>query len=301
MKLLLSFFIIVSLVDANLRPLIYKDGQSLDLPISAWNDYEYMNGEKLVQYYEVQGAEKIGLVYFQNFMTSEEVDDAISLCDKRNGWTKSPSRDESDGPSTSLKRTRTSYSCPLIWPLLYLPKMDILRESGKLTKNIEDEITFSWRLQQRVSHLLNSEETFIEPLQIVRYESGQFYRKHHDHGAYYGVKTEKRPQTLLVFLSSMPEGDGGGHTAFPDLGFKILPRKGDAILWNNVDLESEELIPEAVHEAVAPNGDVQKYAMNVWITQEPIQNINAAAYRTKTVATNGESDNDNCGAVDDKN
>jgi len=38
-----------------------------------------------------------------------------------------------------------------------------------------------------------------------------------------------------VYLTTMPAADGGGHTVFPALDIAVLPRKGDAILWNNND------------------------------------------------------------------
>jgi hypothetical protein len=86
-----------------------------------------------------------------------------------------------------------------------------------------------------------------------------------------------------VYLTTMPAADGGGHTAFPALDIAVLPRKGDAILWNNND--EDGIIDEAVHEARAPlrgdNGGARKYVMNVWVNQEPIHRVDAAAYRTR--------------------
>jgi hypothetical protein len=93
--------------------------------------------------------------------------------------------------------------------------------------------------------------SYVEPLQLVRYTVS--------HGEYYQIKyitimgggtglqkpksyiqkaiyiSESRPYTILLFLNSVPEADKGGHTSFPYLKTKILPRLGDAILWSNVD------------------------------------------------------------------
>jgi hypothetical protein len=70
----------------------------------------------------------------------------------------------------------------------------------------------------------------------------------------------------------------------PSSDISVLPRKGDAILWNNED-EEHRVLEAAVHEAVAPVGasagaSVLKYAMNVWVNKSPIAKINAEAYRT---------------------
>ena len=47
---------------------------------------------------------------------------------------------------------------------------------------------------------------------------------------------------------------------------------------------TDGIIDEAVHEAHAPlqgdDGVARKYSMNVWVNQEPIHRVNAAAYRT---------------------
>ena len=48
------------------------------------------------------------------------------------------------------------------------------------------------------------------------------------------VTGEQRSHTLLVFMSDIPEEDGGGHLHFPELGLRILPRAGDAVLWPNL-------------------------------------------------------------------
>lgn len=222
----------------------------------------------------------IGLKYVNKFLSEDAIQKLISFCDDRSGWTASPQNYGGDG--TIVKASRTSSSCPIILPLLYLPKLDLLRKSGRLTEAIEEEITFSWSLMQRIADFLEVDVGRIEPLQLIRYTPGQFYRQHHDHGSYYGVQTEQRPITFLLFLSSMPSSDGGGHTRFGELDIAVLPRAGDGIIWSNEDNEGN-ILTEAVHEAVPPKdgGNFIKFAMNVWIAEEPImKNIDAASYRT---------------------
>lgn len=138
-------------------------------------------------------------------------------------------------------------------------------------------------------------EEYIEPFQLVRYQPGEFYREHHDHGSYYGVNTEQRPWTLLVFLSDLPplssstNERNGGYTYFRKLdedggGVAVVPRSGDGVLWRNEDKETGELLMDAIHEAVPPEdgGNIVKYAMNVWIAKKKIrENMDVSAYRTK--------------------
>lgn len=232
----------------------------------------------LIQVSSYEVGREIGFRYVSNMLTHAECDKLVSTCDNRNGWTRSPQRMADDTGTTQENGARTSSSCPMIWPLFYLPMLEKIRAANKLTPAIEDELMFVWDLTKRISTLFNVEEPHVEPLQVLRYYPGEFYRTHHDHGQYYGVETERRLHTLLIFLSDVPEKDGGGHTAFPLLGLKVLPKKGDAILWTNVNADgaAEEL---ALHEAIAANSSV-KYACNIWIAEKPYQKVDSSAYRT---------------------
>jgi len=237
----------------------------------------------------IPGGESISLRYVQDLITPEIASKLIEACDKRSGWTSSP---QSVAGSATVKATRTSRSCPLIWPQLYLPLLDDPSKSSKLAP-VKDEIDLTWHLTQRIASFLNVGEEYIEPFQLVRYQPGEFYKEHHDHGSYYGVSTEQRPLTLLIFLSDLPsssEVDNGGYTKFralggdgdDGLGIAVVPRQGDGVLWKNED-ENGTLLMDAVHEAIPPKdgGDVIKYAMNVWIAGKKIkENLDVSSYRT---------------------
>jgi hypothetical protein len=181
---------------------------------------------------------------------------------------------------------------------MYLPLLnDPAYKSRIEASGLKDEIDLTWRLTQRVSQLLDVGEEFVEPFQLVRYQPGEFYKEHHDHGSYYGVNTEQRPLTLLVFLSDLPssnnqkEANSGGYTKFRALGDKtdsagvsVVPRMGDGVLWKNED-DNGNLLMDAIHEAIPPEDNEEgiiKYAMNVWIAKKPIKdNLDVSAYRTR--------------------
>lgn len=230
----------------------------------------------------IKEGEKVNLKYVKSFLSENETSSVMNFCNQRNGWT--ASRQNKDGDGNQVGVARTSNSCPLLWPLLYLPKIQQLKAANRLTPELEHELYFTWDLMQRIADYLQAPVENIEPLQLVRYTPGQFYKQHHDHGGYYGASSEQRPITMLLFLSTMPESDGGGHTLFSNLDLAVLPRKGDGIIWSNVD-DNGELLVDALHEAVPPKGNagnVVKYAMNVWVSDKPIMgNIDASAYRTQ--------------------
>ena len=256
----------------------------------------------------IPDGEAIGLRYVQNLVSPTLASKLIDACDQRSGWTSSKQSSSDGSASTVQKAKRTSQSCPLIWPQVYLPMLHDPRLAS-----VKEEITLAWHLTQRIGQFLNVREEYIEPFQLIKYGPGEFYKEHHDHGSYYGATTEQRPVTLLVFLSDLPppppsssssslegSGDNGGYTKFRALGgdemhgpgISVVPRLGDGVLWNNED-ENGQLLLDAIHEAIPPknnnnngaDGDanpaVIKYAMNVWIANKKIQeNLDVSAYRT---------------------
>jgi hypothetical protein len=68
----------------------------------------------------------------------------------------------------------------------------------------------------------------------VQYVKGQYYVKHHDTSMQYDkMPCGHRIYTLFVYFSDVEEGRGG-ETSFPNLGIKVRPKKGAAVLWANV-------------------------------------------------------------------
>ena len=257
--------------------------QSYEPPASKTsNDDKDLEKGRDISTATIKEGEKVNLKYVKSFLSEKETSSVINFCNQRNGWT--ASRQNKDGDGNQVGVARTSNSCPLLWPLLYLPKIQQLKAANRLTPELEHELYFTWELMQRIADYLQVPVENIEPLQLVRYTPGQFYKQHHDHGEYYGASSEQRPITMLLFLSTMPESDGGGHTLFSNLDVAVLPRQGDGIIWSNVD-DSGEVLLDALHEAVPPKGNtgnVIKYAMNVWVSDKPIMgNIDASAYRTQ--------------------
>ena len=270
---------------------IIRNGKTEIVPSTNFIQISILNNKFTPTVTNITGGESINLKYVKSFLSKDEVHKLISICDKRSGWQTSPQNMGGDGNIKVNTKKRTSSSCPIIWPLLYLPKLKMYKESGRLTSSVEDEINFSWSITQRIASLLNIKEEYIEPLQLIRYHKGQFYRQHHDHGLYYGTSTsEQRPLTFLIFLSSMKNNGMGGQTKFNNLNIEIIPNIGDGVIWSNVDNDNKILL-DAIHEAIPPTNDnsddgddddgIIKYAMNVWITDKPVMdNIDSSIYRT---------------------
>ena len=114
----------------------------------------------------------------------------------------------------------------------------------------------------------------IEPLQLVRYQPTETFLPHHDYhepkadgslGS--SVQGEQRAFTVLL-LGSTLRPEEGGATRFPHLGLQVSPRRGDAIVWANVDGDGQPN-PRSLHEGQPPVGDdVEKIAVNVWVADK---------------------------------
>eukprot|EP00928_Gymnodinium_smaydae_P036643 TRINITY_DN25588_c0_g2_i1.p1 TRINITY_DN25588_c0_g2~~TRINITY_DN25588_c0_g2_i1.p1 ORF type:complete len:275 (+),score=35.55 TRINITY_DN25588_c0_g2_i1:96-920(+) len=72
-------------------------------------------------------------------------------------------------------------------------------------------------------------EKEIMQFQLVRYAAGGGFSFHHDQ------TDEPMAATIMAYLTdSGPGGEGlGGETSFPDVNVKVIPRKGDVLLWSS--------------------------------------------------------------------
>uniref|UniRef100_A0A7S3V452 Fe2OG dioxygenase domain-containing protein n=1 Tax=Chaetoceros debilis TaxID=122233 RepID=A0A7S3V452_9STRA len=80
-------------------------------------------------------------------------------------------------------------------------------------------------VENRAADLLSLPNHSIEPLQLVRYQKGQFFKNHHDMGVLFEdgsvelpkkgpITAPRRIITILVYLNDFPE-ECGGATQFP--------------------------------------------------------------------------------------
>jgi len=117
-------------------------------------------------------------------------------------------------------------------------------------------------VRARIAFFCGYPEPTLEPLQIVRYLPGEYYRPHNDY--YNACETwvsGNRHFTFLVYLNAV-EGEGG-ETTFPLLNLSITPVAYAALVFNNC-LDNGEPDERTLHEGVAPATGV-KYAINGWV------------------------------------
>ncbi|XP_005098251.2 uncharacterized protein LOC101861812 [Aplysia californica] len=95
------------------------------------------------------------------------------------------------------------------------------------------ESQFSTRLAARIEQAMGLSEDNGGKFQITSYPVGKAYKEHTD-CILGGTEKRDRMASVLMYLNDVEDG---GETSFPDLGIWVKPRKGRALLWNNMNPE----------------------------------------------------------------
>ena len=122
------------------------------------------------------------------------------------------------------------------------------------------------RIAKRISELTNTSIDLQEDMQCVHYNPGGVFKEHHD--AYtdeelveiIGQGDRQRYSTFLIYLN---DGYTGGETLFPRIRKKIVPEKGKAIYFKNIDSKNV-IIPESLHVGSRVKTG-EKWVANIWI------------------------------------
>lgn len=226
--------------------------------------------------------DELQLTYVHGLLSDDEVDDLVRLATLRDGFARSPLKQQGTGSDATGGAQRNSSSCPMLWPLVYASRIEEVKKvGGERAERLIEELSLVSRLTSRVAELFTQTgmeltEQHIEPLQLVRYVATEVFTPHHDYhepdaqGHFpSSVQGEQRVFTVLFFGATLP-ADAGGETHFPELDIAVSPRKGDALIWANVDGEGEPN-PRSLHEGRPPADGYTKVAVNCWIANKQFE------------------------------
>jgi prolyl 4-hydroxylase len=120
-----------------------------------------------------------------------------------------------------------------------------------------------------IADLLGITHANGETMQGQRYAVGQQFKAHHDYfhadqGYYASVTRDggQRTWTAMIYLNEVEEGGG---TWFPQAGFRIDPRPGLMLIWNNMDADGNPN-PNTLHEGMPVVAGV-KYIITKWFRE----------------------------------
>lgn len=110
------------------------------------------------------------------------------------------------------------------------------------TCDLSDTIPAIARLDTRIAEAMGFARSMAEPTQGQHYEIGQVFKTHTDFFKPYELEKYvmgdlgQRTWTFMIYLN---DPEGGGETEFPDLGIKVSPKRGRAVVWNNLHSSGE--------------------------------------------------------------
>lgn len=154
--------------------------------------------------------------------------------------------------------------------LVYTSNSDIVDKNVRISeqcwlKDLDDPILAL--ISKRVAKLTNTDMKSQEEFQVVKYESGGFYKQHYDacnKETDDCVRLNKglgpRYITVIMYLNDDFEG---GETNFPNIKTLVKPEMGKAAIFYNVD-DDGEILPKSLHGGLdVRNGN--KWIANKWI------------------------------------
>ena len=127
-------------------------------------------------------------------------------------------------------------------------------------------------IRERMSTTTRAPTSCFEIAKLLHYEPGQQFALHADFiqpttpQLVQEIKTRgQRAATLLVYLTDEYEG---GETEFPRIGLRFKGRRGDALLFSNVD-DSGAPDYDTVHAGLPPLSG-EKWVLSQWIRTRQI-------------------------------
>lgn len=165
---------------------------------------------------------KLAEVYIvSNFLNDEECSQVIRVIKSKLRPSTITNKDDPD------KTFRTSRSCDL----------------GIMNENIIGDI------DRKICNTIGIDASYSEAMQGQHYEIGEEFKAHTDYfegdaDEEYVRDQGQRTYTFMVYLNDV---DSGGETEFKILERKIKPRKGMALIWNNLNKDGS-VNPNTIHQ-----------------------------------------------------
>ena len=129
-----------------------------------------------------------------------------------------------------------------------------------------DNTIFNNHIDNKISNFMNIPNTYSELTQVQYYDVGNEFKAHIDYFIpntnewdMYAAEKGQRTWTVTVYLNDV---ENGGTTDFVNIGLKVKPQKGSAVIWNNL-YKTGEGNPDSLHTGT-PVISGNKYIITKW-------------------------------------
>lgn len=187
------------------------------------------------------------IILIDNFLTNEECEHIVNIGDPLVRQSEVCGRNGS-----RPDKSRTSWTAHI----------------GKKFINKDSKDPILMKVLEKSAKFAEREVKNIEPIQLVRYKPGQYFKSHYD---YLDTKMPmyqenvkrngQRESTFFVYLNDVPDGVGG-ETQFTKLKKVFKAKKGQAIFWHNV--KDGKVDPQTLHSGTELK-EGTKYGLNIWV------------------------------------
>ncbi len=187
------------------------------------------------------------IILIDNFLTNEECEHIIKIGDPL------VKQSEVCGRNGSRPdKSRTSWTAHI----------------GKKFINRDSKDPILMKVLEKAAKFGKKDIKNIEPIQLVRYKPGQYFKSHYDYldtrNSMYRENVSRNGQreiTFFVYLNDVPEGVGG-ETQFTKINKIFKAKKGQAIFWHN--MKNGEVDPKTLHSGTELK-EGTKYGLNIWV------------------------------------
>jgi prolyl 4-hydroxylase len=124
-------------------------------------------------------------------------------------------------------------------------------------------------IHDRIARAASVPVEHFEVAKLLHYKPGEAFVRHSDFlQPGMGDEIEARGQRVATFLLYLNDDYDGGETEFTEVGFKFKARKGDALLFLNVDANGDP-DPMSMHAGL-PTTHGEKWVLSLWLRGKPV-------------------------------
>ena len=146
-------------------------------------------------------------------------------------------------------------------------QIDDARTNSETDFNIVESDIVLLLLRTRIAKVLSLPPAVMELTKVLHYSTGQTFAPHYDYidpaAAGFAEELDVRGQRIATFLIYLNDDYQGGETDFPKLGLRYKGRKGDALLFANVDT-TQQPDPRTLHAGLPPTQG-EKWLLSQWL------------------------------------